>query len=48
MIIPGVTATVVCSGLEIPPQIARFLSLYLMFAIGLKGTVSLAENALDI
>ncbi len=43
----GVIATLVRSGLEIPSQVARFLSLYLLFAIGFKGGVALSENAFD-
>jgi hypothetical protein len=43
----GVVATFVKSGLEIPPQIAKFLSLYLLFAIGFKGGVALSANSLD-
>ena len=33
----GVLAGTVKSNLEIPPQISRFLSLYLLMALGLKG-----------
>lgn len=33
----GMLATMVKSDLEIPPQIAKFLSLYLLFDIGIKG-----------
>ncbi len=35
------------SDLEIPTQIAKFLSLYLLLAIGFKGGVALAESPLD-
>ena len=35
------------SDLEIPVQVAKFLSLYLLFAIGFKGGVALAESELD-
>jgi len=34
------------SNLEIPPQISRFLSLYLLMALGLKGGFALAESGL--
>jgi len=43
----GVIAVAVRSDLEIPGQIAKFLSLYLLFAIGFKGGVALAESAFD-
>lgn len=33
----GIIATFVKSDLEIPPQIAKFLSIYLLFDIGIKG-----------
>ena len=36
----GVLAVVVRSDLDIPGQIARFMSLYLLFAIGFKGGVA--------
>lgn len=42
----GVLAGTVRSNLEIPPQISRFLSLYLLMALGLKGGFSLAESGL--
>lgn len=44
----GMTAVFVRSDLDIPGQIARFLSLYLLFAIGFKGGVALAEAPLGI
>ncbi len=44
----GVVATFVRSGLEIPPQIAKFFSLYLLFAIGFKGGVALSANPIDL
>jgi len=44
----GVVATFVRSGLDIPPQIAKFFSLYLLFAIGFKGGVALSVNSLDL
>ncbi len=43
----GVLAVLVRSDLEIPTQVAKFLSLYLLFAIGFKGGVALAESPLD-
>lgn len=43
----GVLAVTVRSDLDIPTQVAKFLSLYLLFAIGLKGGVALAESELD-
>ena len=44
----GAAATLVRSDLEIPEQIAKFLSLYLLFAIGFKGGVALAESNLSL
>jgi hypothetical protein len=43
----GAAAAFVRSDLEIPTQVAKFLSLYLLFAIGFKGGVALAESTLD-
>lgn len=43
----GAAATLMRSDLEIPTQVARFLSLYLLLAIGFKGGVALAETTLD-
>jgi hypothetical protein len=40
----GILAGWVKSNLEIPPQIARFLALYLLMALGLKGGFALAES----
>lgn len=40
----GVLAGTVKSNLEIPPAISRFLSLYLLMALGLKGGFALAES----
>jgi hypothetical protein len=40
----GVLAGTVKSNLEIPPQISRFLSLYLLMALGLKGGFALAKS----
>jgi hypothetical protein len=42
----GLAAGAVRSNLEIPPQIARFLSLYLLMALGLKGGFALAKSGL--
>jgi len=42
----GLLAGAVKSNLEIPPQIARFLSLYLLMALGLKGGFALAKSGL--
>ncbi|WP_298829283.1 sodium-dependent bicarbonate transport family permease [uncultured Piscinibacter sp.] len=42
----GLLAGGLRSNLEIPPQIARFLSLYLLMALGLKGGFALAESGL--
>ena len=42
----GMLAGLAKSNLEIPPQIARFLSLYLLMALGLKGGFALAESGL--
>ena len=44
----GAVATFLRTGLEIPQQIAKFFSLYLLFAIGFKGGVALSENSLDL
>ena len=42
----GILAGALGSNLEIPPQIARFLSLYLLMALGLKGGFALAQSGL--
>ena len=42
----GIFAGAVRSNLEIPPQISRFLSLYLLMALGLKGGFALAKSGL--
>lgn len=44
--IVGVLAGTVKSNLEIPPAISRFLSLYLLMALGLKGGFALAHSGL--
>lgn len=43
----GVLAGTLKSNLEIPPQISRFLSLYLLMALGLKGGFALAHSGLS-
>ena len=43
----GAFAGTVRSNLEIPPPIAKFLSLYLLMAIGLKGGFALAQSGLS-
>ncbi len=40
----GVLAGTVKSNLEIPPAISRFLSLYLLMALGLKGGFALSQS----
>lgn len=42
----GVFSGLVRSNLEIPPAISRFLSLYLLMALGLKGGFALAQSGL--
>ena len=42
----GAAAGLIRSNLEIPQPIARFLSLYLLMALGLKGGFALAESGL--
>lgn len=42
----GLLAGSLRSNLEIPPQVSRFLSLYLLMALGLKGGFALAESGL--
>lgn len=44
----GLGATLLRSDLEIPPAAAKTLSLFLLFAIGFKGGVSLATSGLGI
>jgi len=44
----GLFAGLVKSDLEIPVPIARFLSLYLLMALGLKGGFALAESGLTL
>ncbi len=42
----GIAAGLLRSNLEIPPSISRFLSLYLLMALGLKGGFALARSGL--
>ena len=42
----GIVAHLIKSDLEIPPALYQGLSIYLLFAIGLKGGVALAETPL--
>ena len=44
----GVFAGLVKSNLENPPAISRFLSLYLLMALGLKGGFALAHSGLTV
>jgi uncharacterized protein len=43
----GIFVAMVRSNLEIPPQIVKFCSLYLLMAIGFKGGQALAASGLD-
>ena len=43
----GVLAGLLKSNLEIPPAISRFLSLYLLMALGLKGGFALSRSGLN-
>jgi uncharacterized protein len=43
----GVAAGLARSNLEIPPQVSRFLALYLLMALGLKGGFALAKSGLS-
>jgi uncharacterized protein len=44
----GVLAGAVKSNLEIPPAISKFLSLYLLMALGMKGGFALAQTDFDV
>ena len=44
----GLAAGALRSNLEIPPAISRFLSLYLLMALGLKGGFALAKSGLTL
>ncbi len=43
----GLVAGLLRSNLEIPPSIAKFLSLYLLMALGLKGGFALSASGLS-
>lgn len=43
----GIVAVIIKSDLEIPAQTIKFISLYLLFAIGFKGGQELNHSALD-
>lgn len=44
----GIIATLIKSDLEIPPSSSKFISLYLLFAIGFKGGQELAHSPFTI
>jgi hypothetical protein len=44
----GMVAGMLKSNLEIPQPISRFLSLYLLMALGLKGGFALAKSGLTL
>ena len=44
----GALAGAIKSNLEIPAPISRFLSLYLLMALGLKGGFALAQSGLTV
>lgn len=44
----GVTAGLMKSNLEVPPALSRFLSLYLLMALGLKGGFALAKSGFTV
>jgi hypothetical protein len=44
----GIVAGAIRSNLEIPPPISRFLSLYLLMALGLNGGFALAASGLTV
>ena len=44
----GILAVQLKSDLEIPPNSAKFISLYLMFSIGFKGGLELSHSDLDM
>lgn len=43
----GIIVGAIRSNLEIPPQVTKFLSLYLLMAIGFKGGQSIAQGGLN-
>ena len=44
----GLFAGLVRSNLEIPPPVSRFLCLYLLMALGLKGGFALADSGFTL
>ncbi|MBQ0958210.1 sodium-dependent bicarbonate transport family permease [Ideonella sp. 4Y11] len=44
----GIVAGLMKSSLEVPPQLSRFLALYLLMALGLKGGFALARSGLTL
>ena len=44
----GVLAGLVRSNLEVPQSVTKFLSLYLLISLGLKGGVTMAEEGLSV
>ncbi|MBQ0931807.1 sodium-dependent bicarbonate transport family permease [Ideonella sp. 4Y16] len=44
----GVAAGLMKSSLEVPPQLSRFLALYLLMALGLKGGFALARSGMTL
>lgn len=44
----GAFAAMVRSDLRVPPQVHETISMYLLFAIGLKGGIALSETSFDI
>jgi hypothetical protein len=44
----GIGAGLLRSNLEIPPPISKFLSLYLLMALGLKGGFALSQSGLNV
>ena len=44
----GVGAALARSDLSVPEAVAKGISIYLLFAIGFKGGVSLADHGIDL
>jgi uncharacterized protein len=44
----GIVASIIKSDLEIPAQSVKFISLYLLFAIGFKGGQELQHSQLNM
>jgi hypothetical protein len=44
----GIIAVQLKSDLEIPPNSSKFISLYLLFAIGFKGGLELSHSELNM